>query len=83
MGGHEGSSQGSVKDLIYYDDSISMLERTAYRILPIIQDCASRMIKPPEGSTVTEDRATQATTSEQPDLSKPKLNMKALLGYLN
>jgi len=24
------------KDLIYYDDSVSMLERTAYRIYPII-----------------------------------------------
>jgi len=25
-----------LKDLIYYDDSVSMLERTAFRVFPII-----------------------------------------------
>jgi hypothetical protein len=28
----------SRQDLIYYDDQISMLERTAYRVFPIIDD---------------------------------------------
>ena len=35
------------KDLIYYDESVSMLERTAYRIYPIIQEVAERMVKTP------------------------------------
>jgi hypothetical protein len=26
----------NIKDLIYYDDSVSMLERTAFRVFPII-----------------------------------------------
>lgn len=47
-GAGDTSPGGGMKDLIYYDDSISMLERTAYRILPIIQDCFSRMIKSPD-----------------------------------
>jgi hypothetical protein len=29
-----------MRDLIYYDDSVSMLERTAYRVYPIILECA-------------------------------------------
>jgi hypothetical protein len=29
-------ANGTAKELIYYDESVSMLERTAYRILPII-----------------------------------------------
>jgi hypothetical protein len=32
------------KELIYYDESVSMLERTAYRIYPIIQEVADRMV---------------------------------------
>ena len=38
------STDPSIRDLIYYDDSISMLERTAYRVYPIIQECASKLI---------------------------------------
>jgi len=37
-------SDPSNRDLIYYDDSISMLERTAFRVYPIIQDCASKLV---------------------------------------
>lgn len=32
----ENNQQMQNKDLIYYDESVSMLERTAFRILPII-----------------------------------------------
>ena len=67
-----------MKDLIYYDDSVSMLERTAYRILPIVQDCASRMIKPVDNQV--DDDSSISMTNE---FMKPKLNMKAVLGYLN
>lgn len=38
----------SLKDLIYYDDSVSMLERTAYRVYPIVQECAKKLISPTE-----------------------------------
>lgn len=38
----------AMKDLIYYDESVSMLERTAYRVYPIVQEVASRMVKQKE-----------------------------------
>ena len=31
-------------DLIYYEHSVSMLERTAYRVYPIIKEVAQRMV---------------------------------------
>lgn len=31
-------------DLIYYEHSVSMLERTAYRVYPIIKEVAARMV---------------------------------------
>jgi hypothetical protein len=46
-----------------------MLERTAFRILPIIQEVASRMITKPHR------RKSEETTG--------KFNMKSVLGYLN
>ena len=33
-------NNNSLKDLIYYDDSVSMLERTAYRVYPIVYECS-------------------------------------------
>ena len=44
-----------MKDIIYYDDSISMLERTAYRVYPIILDIISRMVKYKEVNLVGGD----------------------------
>ena len=32
-------------DLIYYDHSISMLERTALRVYPIVKEVHARMVK--------------------------------------
>jgi hypothetical protein len=32
------------KDVIYYDDSVSMLERTAYKLMPIIKQVHEKMI---------------------------------------
>jgi len=48
-----------------------MLERTSYRVYPILQECASKLI----GSRLNE------SSDHLPN--KPRLNMKALLGYLN
>lgn len=31
-----GNDNNNPKELIYYDDSVSMLERTAFKIFPII-----------------------------------------------
>jgi hypothetical protein len=81
-GGGDCSPGGGMKDLIYYDDSISMLERTAYRILPIIQDCAARMIKTPENINDDDIRKIESQIFAN-EFAKPKLNMKAVLGYLN
>lgn len=39
------SQTSSQADLIYYDHSISMLERTALRVFPIIKEIQSRMVK--------------------------------------
>ena len=55
-----------------------MLERTAYRIFPIIQEVASKMVKYP-GSEDTDNKK----SVEISEIMKQKLNMKAVLGYLN
>ena len=39
------SEEESRQDLIYYDDQISMLERTAYRIYPIIKEICKKMVQ--------------------------------------
>ena len=39
------SDDDSRQDLIYYDDSISMLERTAYRVHPIIDEIYKKMVQ--------------------------------------
>jgi hypothetical protein len=39
------SQTSSQADLIYYDHSISMLERTALRVFPIIKEIQNRMVK--------------------------------------
>jgi hypothetical protein len=60
-----------------------MLERTAYRILPIIQDCASRMIKSNDLSPYDDRKQIEISGGGLNEIIKPKLNMKAVLGYLN
>lgn len=44
-GGMSMSHTSSQADLIYYDHSISMLERTALRVFPIIKEIQNRMVK--------------------------------------
>jgi hypothetical protein len=44
-GGMSISMNSSQADLIYYDHSISMLERTALRVYPIIKEIQKRMVK--------------------------------------
>lgn len=34
-----------MKDIIYYNDSVSMLERTSYRLYPIIKEVMSKLVK--------------------------------------
>jgi hypothetical protein len=58
-----------------------MLERTAYRIFPIIQECASRMIK--SSDQISDEDVKKLDAILMNELMKPKLNMKAVLGYLN
>ena len=66
-------------DLIYYDHSISMLERTALRVYPIIKEVQSRMVKQKE---VSEQQQRTGKTKKLAGL-KEAVNMKVLLGYLN
>lgn len=70
----------SRQDLIYYDDQISMLERTAYRVYPIINDICNKLVaskvKPPAGKTKDE-------CDSDDSLEYNHINMKCLLGYLN
>ena len=44
-GGGSLSQTSSQADLIYYDHSVSMLERTALRVYPIIKEISTRMVK--------------------------------------
>lgn len=41
---HSENANGN-KEVIYYDDSVSMLERTAFKLMPIIREVNERMIK--------------------------------------
>ncbi len=34
-----------MSSLVYYDDSISMLERTAFKLLPILNEVCTKMVK--------------------------------------
>ena len=47
MQNNNNTSDQSVQedDLIYYDHSISMLERTALRVYPIVKEVQARMVK--------------------------------------
>ncbi len=55
--------------MLYYDEGVSMLERTTFKLLPIIKEVSSRMI----GSKYQ---------GKQKDFDT-KMSMKVLLGYLN
>ena len=74
-----------LKDLIYYDDSVSMLERTAFRVFPIIQECASKLISLNQlnSETLYSRSGDQQFQTIGLNQTKPRLNMKAVLGYLN
>jgi hypothetical protein len=45
-------------DLIYFDEQVSMLERTAHKFYPIIQEVAKRMVKhkDPNSTTITQEK---------------------------
>jgi len=69
----------SKNDLIYYEHSVSMLERTAYRVYPIIREVCARMV--PEKDISKASPATKVSPPVGGD--QHQLNMKVLLGYLN
>lgn len=86
------SHNSSQADLIYYDHSISMLERTALRVFPILKEIQNRMVKHkdvPGGLDATQKQG--ATTNDNEKAAdrelfmndNQSLNMKVLLGYLN
>ena len=84
-GGGSLSQTSSQADLIYYDHSVSMLERTALRVYPIIKEISQRMVKHkdigmPEKKSMSKE--VEAKIKGALDGSPP-LNMKVLLGYLN
>ena len=84
-GGGALSQTSSQADLIYYDHSVSMLERTALRVYPIIKEISQRMVKHkdigmPEKKSMSKE--VEAKIKGALDGSPP-LNMKVLLGYLN
>lgn len=53
-----------------------MLERTAFRLLPIIQEVASRMVS----SSI---QSKKPRKNEDNSAKGSKFNMKTVLGYLN
>ena len=84
-GGGSLSQTSSQADLIYYDHSVSMLERTALRVYPIMKEISQRMVKHkdigiPEKKSMSKE--VEAKIKGALDGSPP-LNMKVLLGYLN
>ena len=84
------SQTSSQADLIYYDHSISMLERTALRVFPIIKEIQNRMVKHKDvvgAGTNDANKSNTAKSHTDKDLASLQenqpLNMKVLLGYLN
>ena len=82
------SQTSSQADLIYYDHSISMLERTALRVYPIIREIQSRMVKHKQlnlkGQSKDVKRESKIRTKLENTIAEGQpLNMKVLLGYLN
>ena len=67
----------SRQDLIFYDDQISMLERTAYRVYPIIEEICTKLVS----SRTKQKRKLSQSSSDSLDYTQ--VNMKSLLGYLN
>lgn len=76
----ENLSDESQQELIYYNDEISMLERTSFRVYPIIKAICSKMVSNKSDSDSEDsDQSSHSACS----LENMTVNMKALLGYLN
>lgn len=61
--------------MIYYDDEISMLERTSYRVYPVIKEICTKMV------LSTQEKKEKNLSMDS--LDNYSINMKVLLGYLN
>lgn len=86
-------------DLIYFDEQVSMLERTAHKYYPIIQEVVKRMVRHKEASTTDSttkkkgeepyqskwivDKTKELRTNEADKTLANGINMRVLLGYLN
>lgn len=83
-------------DLIYFDEKVSMLERTAHKYYPIIQEACRRMVKHKDinsksatfdpkhkPSAWVENKLKELRTPETDKKLSPDINMRVLLGYLN
>ena len=90
----EIESKLNKSDLIYFDEQVSMLERTAHKYYPIIQEVNKRMVKNKEMGLTGKDgykfisSFVQEKTSELRKNMNDKsmansINMRVLLGYLN
>ena len=84
-GGGSLSQTSSQADLIYYDHSVSMLERTALRVYPIMKEISQRMVKHKDiGMSEKKSMSKEVEAKIKGALDgSPPLNMKVLLGYLN
>lgn len=87
------------KDLLESDDSISMLEKTSVRLMPIINEVISRMVKEkeipginhfdsmasigPQPVTGVKKALTKIMEETDNSMRPPELDMRTLLGYLN
>jgi len=73
-------SDDSHEELIYYNDEISMLERTSFRVYPIIRAICSKMVSTKEEP---DSDGSDNSNHSADSLENMTINMKALLGYLN
>lgn len=83
----------SKTDLIYFDEKVSMLERTAHKYYPIVQEAVRRMVrhKDLDYNVASKGKTSKWTESKVKELrsrgNEKKLagdiNMRVLLGYLN
>lgn len=76
----ENLSDDSHQELIYYNDDISMLERTSFRVYPIIKAICSKMVSTKEEP---DSEGSDLSGQSADSLENMTVNMKALLGYLN
>ena len=89
----EVESKMNKSDLIYFDEGVSMLERTAHKFYPIILEVVKRMVQHKEASDKKDtyqyiskwvtDKTKDLKSKEKDKTQANGINMRVLLGYLN